>query len=611
MMMLLLPLLRDLRLAEVTLTIALPYIVFVLSEQYLGVSGVVAVVAAGLVVSAVGRIRFTPETWIFLEEMWEQMAFWASSLVFILASILVPRLLIGISLVDALLIGIVVVAALVARGFVLFALLPLLSATGLSQRVSNAYKFVLLWGGLRGAVTLALALAIAQNRMIDPEIQRFVAILATGFVLFTLLINGTTLRPMIRLLKLDRLSAVDRALRRHVLALSLSNVRDAIEETAQEYKIGPGPARDVLEPYAARVAAVTADKSLDGKIADRDRITIGLVALANRERELFLEHFRHGTLSRPILERLLVNVERIIDGARTDGRVGYSRAARKRLMFDWSFRVAHGLHRRWKKKRPLVKRLADRFETLLVSRIVLEELERFVRRKMTLVLGQRVADLLGEILSHRLEATGKALDALRLKYPAYADALERRFLRQSALRLESAEYDTLRNETLIGPELYNDLRRELQAARVVAAHRPRLDLGLDTRDLVMQFPMFSVLEADQIEEVCRLLRPRFAVPGEKLIRRGDRGESVFFISSGAVEVSREDQRIRLGRGDFFGELAPLSGHRRAADVTALGYCQLLVLDGADFQHLLAADPTIRAQIDRVADERHQKIKPRN
>jgi len=59
---------------------------------------------------------------------------------------------------------------------------------------------------LRGAVTLALALAVTENNRIDPGVKNAIAILATGFVLFTLLVNGLTLRPIIRLLKLDRLS---------------------------------------------------------------------------------------------------------------------------------------------------------------------------------------------------------------------------------------------------------------------------------------------------------------------------------------------------------------------------------------------------------------------
>jgi len=73
--------------------------------------------------------------------------------------------------------------------------LPPLSALHLSQRVSGAYKLAITWGGLRGAVTLALALAVTENNRIDPDVKNTIAILATGFVLFTLLVNGLTLRP--------------------------------------------------------------------------------------------------------------------------------------------------------------------------------------------------------------------------------------------------------------------------------------------------------------------------------------------------------------------------------------------------------------------------------
>src|SRR5690606_28388421 len=216
-LMMVVPWLRDSRLAEMTLSLALPYVVYILSERYFGVSGVIAVVTAGLVVSALGRYRLDPDNRQFLEDVWAQLGFWASSLVFVLASILVPRLMFGVGLFDFLLIGVVALGALVARAIVVFGLLPLLSAARLTERVNHRYKFVILWGGLRGAVTLALALAVTENRVIDPEIQRFVAILATGFVLFTLLVKGTTLRPMIRLLGIDRLSPIDQALRNQVL----------------------------------------------------------------------------------------------------------------------------------------------------------------------------------------------------------------------------------------------------------------------------------------------------------------------------------------------------------------------------------------------------------
>jgi CPA1 family monovalent cation:H+ antiporter len=80
---------------------------------------------------------------------------------------------------------------------------------------------------------------------------------------------------------------------------------------------------------------------------------------------------------------------------------------------------------------------------------------------------------------------------------------------------------------------------------------------------------------------------------------------MYFISSGALEVSVGKSKIRLGRGDFVGELALLDDQRRRADVTALGYCHLLVLGAGDFKSLLAMNPAIREAINRAAQDRLQ------
>ena len=198
------------RLAEATLTMAFAYFSFVAAEHLLHVSGVVAVLTAGLTLSALGPARISPENWTFLSELWEQIAFWARSLIFVLASILVPRLLADVGWHDVLLLGVLIAAAFAARAFALFGLLPPLESLGLTQRIDLNYKLAIIWGGLRGALTLVLALAVTEHSALPPNIQRFVAVLATGFVLFTLFVNGVTLRLVIRLLRLDRLSTKGR-----------------------------------------------------------------------------------------------------------------------------------------------------------------------------------------------------------------------------------------------------------------------------------------------------------------------------------------------------------------------------------------------------------------
>ncbi|MEP0585438.1 MAG: cation:proton antiporter, partial [Roseibium sp.] len=120
-----LPIMRDLPLAQVTLSLALPYLIYVISDQFADVSAVVAVVAAGIVFNLYGPSRIAPRSWTFLQDVWEQIAFWASSLIFVLASIMIPQLVAGFTELDILLLLILVVAALAARAVVIFGLLPI------------------------------------------------------------------------------------------------------------------------------------------------------------------------------------------------------------------------------------------------------------------------------------------------------------------------------------------------------------------------------------------------------------------------------------------------------------------------------------------------------
>jgi CPA1 family monovalent cation:H+ antiporter len=595
--------LPDLRLAQVTLSLALPYVVFIVGERQLGVSGVVAAVVAGLAMNAVAQPRMAPEDWQFLRDLWQQLDFWTSSLIFILASLLVPKLLVDIGWTDAALLGVLVAASLSARAFTLFGLMPALSALKLSQPVGAPFKTVILWGGLRGAVTMALALAVTENADVPREIQRFIAVLATGFVLFTLLVNGTTLKPLITLLGLNRLSPFDRALRQQVLALARARVGDSVRAAGQQYGVPEQVVADVTALYAPAPAAGPAPHAG----TTRDQRLLGLLALATRERELVIRHFADRDVGGRIAEELLTDVSRLVDRTRARGPDEYLAAARRTVEFRWRFRLALFLHRRFHRDGPLVDALADRFERLFVSRIALGELTPYVDEKLAPLVDTDVVAHLKEVLAERQAMTHAALGALRAQHPDYAELLERRLLHKVALRHEDLEHRLLFREGVIGPELYSALRRDLQGAIAEVSVRPDLDLGLETRALVAKVPLFAKLTPERLQDIVRLLQPRFSVPGEVLIREGERGEAMFFISSGSVEVARAGAgtRLTLGRGEFFGEMALLFQLPRQATVTALGYTQLLALRDADFSRLLRSSKAIRKAIDRVAHERQR------
>ena len=596
------PWVRDDRLAETTLTLALAYGVFITAERLFHVSGVVAVLGSGLTVSALGRSRIAPYNWSFLTDLWDQVAFWARSLVFILASILVPRLLGDIGLRDLTLVAVLVAAAFAARILVLFVLVPPLEFFKLTQPISAAYKLAITWGGLRGALTLVLALAATENAALSPEMKRFVAVLATGLVLFTLFVNGTTLRLVIDLLGLDRLSPRNQVLRDQVLALSYAEVCDSVRDMARDHALAESAVEEVVKPYQAWIGAATA-RDADERLTERDRLAIALVALANQERVLVLETRADRIATAATVQVLLRNADILVEGARAEGRVGYRRAAEAALSFPAAFRVAYFCYRYLGIVRFLADRLADRVELLLVMRLLVNRLLGFNSRRLVPMFGERITELTSEIIERRRDGVADAFDTVRRQYPDYVAALEIRFLRQSAFRQEIERYRALYEEGLIPHELYDDLQRGVAGASA-AEPRPHFDIGLDTHRLIERLDLLAALDDRQLDRVARLLRPRFTVPAERIIRKGDRGDAVFFIVSGAVEVALPAGPVRLGSGEFFGEMALLSGRPRQADITALTYCRLLVLRKADFEHFMTANPEARQAINRVAASRH-------
>jgi CPA1 family monovalent cation:H+ antiporter len=590
-------------LAQISISVALPYLAYIGAEQSIGASGVIAVVAAGLTLNLTGPGRLPPQAWASLRELWDVLAHWAGALIFILAALLIPRLLEQVRVEDFVLVGVVILAAIAARVVILFGLLPLLTALKFSPSVERPYRVAILWGGLRGAVTLALALAVTESFRVPDGIQRVVGILATGFTLFTLIVQGTTLRWIIGRLGLDRLSPIDEALSRQVVAVALQTVREDVARITENYELSHNIVRSEAKRFGERLdeAVKTAEDSAD--ILDRDRVTLGLIALAGHERDTILARVRERTISARMAEQVISDADRLIEGARSGGRSGYNRAARRSVAYGRTFRAAGLLHSRLRLSRPLARMTADRFELLLSQRLVLRDLGAFIDGRIRRIHGRRVADLLHESLSRRVDAVETALEGLRLQYPGYAEELERRFIRRTALRLEEREYATMREDGLIGAEVYTKLMVDLDVRRAAAEDRPQLDITLQRVELVRQFPLFAALEEPDLKRLSRVLKTRYVNAGDIIIRKESTAKSVFFIASGAAEVETAGQTWRLGRGEMFGQMAILMNNTRRTEVRAIAPSTLLELDEARFRRLLTRSAALQDAVRASAEKR--------
>jgi CPA2 family monovalent cation:H+ antiporter-2 len=149
------------------------------------------------------------------------------------------------------------------------------------------------------------------------------------------------------------------------------------------------------------------------------------------------------------------------------------------------------------------------------------------------------------------------------------------------------------------------LQQALDAAAARAKERASARKTLTPQELVDRFPLFAGLNAEQREVVLLHLMPYSANPGDRIIRKGDPADAVYFIASGEVEVSVGSRRIRLGPGNFVGEMGLITGRPRSADVTALDYSTFLKLTQQDFREILRRYPDIRAPIEAAASERDE------
>lgn len=589
--------------AQISVSVALPYLVYIGAEQVIGASGVIAVVTAGLTMNLTGPRRLSPQTWTNLNEVWVLLAHWAGALIFILAALLIPRLLEEVRTGDFVLVGVVICAAVFARAVILFGLLPLLTVLRLSPEVERPYRVAILWGGLRGAVTLALALAVTESIRVPIEVKRVVGILATGFTLFTLIVQGTTLRAVIRWLGLDRLSPIDEALSRQVVAVALQTVREDVERTTENYELTREIVRSEAKNFGERLDQTVQAAEDGAEILDRDRITLGLIALAGHERDTILIRMRERTISQRMAEQVLSDADRLIEGARSDGRNGYQRAARRSVSYGRGFKIGVALQRRLRLSGPLARMTADRFEMLLSQRLILRDLDAFIDNRIRRIHGRRVADLLHELLARRVEAMETALDGLRLQYPGYAEKLERRFIRRTALRLEEREYTIMREDGLIGAEVYTTLMQRLNVQRAASEQRPTLDVAIQRLELVQRFPLFVGIEDAALKQLGRALKTVYVNSGEVIIAKDGPADSVYFIASGAVELESAGQTWRRGGGEMFGQMAILTKKAVRAQVRAIAPSTLLVLDAERFRRLLARRPAIQRAIRASAKER--------
>jgi CPA1 family monovalent cation:H+ antiporter len=174
------------------------------AEHVFGVSGVLATVAAGIVIGNYGAYKISPVVKEIMVHFWDYMAFVANSLLFLIMGMLIWKVQ-GLILPMLGSISIVLVTVLLARALVTYLLIPLVNTLFPKERVSLSWMHVIQWSGLRGALVMALVLTL------PPELPYYneILIFSVSVIFVTIVLNGITMEPLLSLLGIKKLSIAE------------------------------------------------------------------------------------------------------------------------------------------------------------------------------------------------------------------------------------------------------------------------------------------------------------------------------------------------------------------------------------------------------------------
>jgi CPA1 family monovalent cation:H+ antiporter len=117
-------------------------------------------------------------------------------------------------------------------------------------------------------------------------------------------------------------------------------------------------------------------------------------------------------------------------------------------------------------------------------------------------------------------------------------------------------------------------------------------------------PLFAGLTAEELDAVASRVEVRAYPPETAVVAEGEPGEEFFLVLEGAVRVARHGvEQARLGPGEFFGEMALITGQPRSATVESLGEALLGALSRQAFLALTQARPAVRRKVHAVARSR--------
>ncbi len=587
---------------EISLSIMVAYLVYMFAES-IHVSGVVAVVALALLYASIGRTRISPEVAGFLHHFWEMMAYIANTLIFLLVGVLVA---VRVPLTDLDLwqsLAILYVGIFLIRTFSVLLFMPILKRIGIG--INREKATVLIWGGLRGAVSLALALTVVTNDLIAKEVADQILFLCAGIVVLTILINGSSMRLVLKWVDLDRLPSAKQAM----LDKAQSSINQGLNRLlpkmmTNEFLKGA----DWESVKEAAKLRMNVQKEEAKHISDSELTIAFKRRLLETERQHYWGQFEQGMLSKQATAKLVEAVEHALDG---DPIIG----PRPELYKTWQTPLILNQLREIKGLKRLATSLA--FNRLVqgyeVARGFIYAQRALENHIDALAPTEVEGDKVRQDVLRNIEETVTHIKDLRESFPEIIHALETQAATRLLLNRERVLIQhQLKLAILDKPEakrMINDVEQRMMKLQRI----PVLQV-IKSDQLVDCMPWSRVLSSKTKEKLFEDMDQRIYNPGDRIVEQGQPLNAIGAIVRGTLE-GREVEPGHVitslfGPGETIAVLALLSA-RSPATFTAESPVEIIWFKTEKLKGLMSDDSTLAKALAKLIYDASIKRRPAN
>ncbi|XP_039033847.1 sodium/hydrogen exchanger 8-like [Hibiscus syriacus] len=591
---------------EITLTLAVSYIVYFTGQEGIEVSGVLAVMTLGMFYAAVAKTAFKGDSQQSLHHFWEMVAYIANTLIFILSGVVIAEGILGDDKIfhnsehswGYLILLYIFVQ--VSRCIVVGALYPFLRYFGYGLDLKEAA--ILIWSGLRGAVALSLSLSVKRSSDSSPYISSETGSLfiffTGGIVFLTLIVNGSTTQFILHFLDMDKLSAAKKRILDYTKYEMLNKAFEAFEDLGDDEELGPAD-WPTVKRYIASLNDLEGDRVHPHTEADNNLDPSNLkdirVRLLNGVQSAYWGMLDEGRISQSTANLLMQSVDEAIDVAFHEPLCDW-KGLKSNVHFPNYYKFLQ----------------TSMFPQKLVTYFTVERLEnaccicaaflrahRIAHRQLHEFIGDSVvaSTVITESEAEGEEAR-KFLEDVRITFPQVLRVVKTRQVTYSVLNHLIDYLQNLEKVGLLEEKEMLHLHDAVQTDLKRLLRNPPLVKIPKIKDLISAHPLLGALPSTVREKLQGSTKEKMKTRGMTLYKEGSKPNGVWLISNGIVKWTsksirnKDSVRPTFTHGSTLGLYEVLVGKPYICDMITDSVVLCFFIESDEILSVLRSDPAV-------------------